>query len=124
MRYRYYNPNPTTNTASDCVVRMLCAITGRPWADNYLDLVEKGMELGDMPSVNRVWFALLKDMGFKRFIIPDTCPNCYTIEDFCIDHPKGLYIVGTGSHVAAIDDGVVLDSWNSLNETPLFYFRR
>ncbi len=124
MRYKYYNPNPIKDTASDCVVRMLCVVNGKPWAENYLALVEKGLEMGDMPSVNHVWISLLRDMGFKRYVIPDSCPDCYTIEDFCIDHPNGLYVVGTGSHVVAVEDGCVFDSWNSLNETPIFYLRR
>jgi len=124
MRYKYFNPNPIKDTASDCVVRMLCKVTGRPWAENYLDLVEKGIELGDMPSANHTWISLLRDMGFRRYVIPDSCPDCYTIEDFCIDHPNGLYVVGTGSHVVAVEDGCVFDSWNSLGETPIFYLRR
>lgn len=125
MRYKYYNPNPIKDTASDCVVRMLCKVTGRPWAENYLDLVEKGLEVGDVPSANSVWLALLRDMGFKRYVIPDTCPeDCYTIGDFCIDNPRGLYVVGTGTHVVAVEDGCIFDSWNSLGETPIFYLRR
>ena len=124
MRYRYYNPNPIKDTASDCVVRMLCKVTGLTWAESYLALVEKGLEVGDMPSVNSVWVAFLRDMGFKRFVIPDNCPDCYTIEDFCIDNPKGLFVIGTGSHVATIEDGTLYDSWNSLGEVPMFYLRR
>lgn len=124
MRYRYYNPNPIKDTASDCVIRMLCKVTGKSWAENYIDVAERGLEIGDMPSVNQVWISLLRDMGFKRYVIPDTCPDCYTIEDFCIDNPTGLYVVGTGSHVVAIEDGCAYDSWNSLSEVPIFYLRR
>ena len=124
MRYKYFNPNPIKDTASDCVVRMLCAVTGRPWAECYLMLVEKGLEVGDMPSVNQTWISLLKDMGFKKHIIENDCLNCYTINDFCLDHPTGLYVVGTGTHVVAVEDGCIFDSWNSLGEMPIFYLRR
>lgn len=124
MRYKYFNPNPIKDTASDCVVRMLCKVTGRPWAENYLDLVEKGLEVGDVPSANSVWLALLRDMGFKRYVIPDTCPDCYTIEDFAIDHPNGVYVLGTGSHVVCVKDGFYWDSWQSGDEVPLFFLSR
>ena len=103
---------------------MLCKVTGQTWAESYLALVEKGLIVGDMPSVNSTWISLLQDMGFKKYIIPDTCPDCYTIEDFCIDNPTGLYVVGTGTHVVCVEEGTLYDSWNSLGETPLFYLRR
>lgn len=124
-RYRHYNPNPIKANASDCVIRMLTLVTGKPWAQCYLDVVEKGLALGDVISSNVVWWALLEDLGFKRHIIPDTCPiDCYTIEDFCLDHPNGLYVVGTGTHVVAIEDSYYYDSWDSGNEIPLYYWQR
>ena len=67
---------------------------------------------------------ILKDFGFKRRSIPDTCPACYTIREFCEDHPVGTYILGTGSHVVAAIDGNVYDSWDSLDETPILYWRK
>lgn len=124
MNYRYYNPNPITSTSGDCVVRMLCAITGRPWVDVYLSLAEKGIEMGDMMSANRVWMAYLKDLGYKRHVIPNSCPDCYTINDFCNDNPVGTYVVGTGSHVVCIRNGSFLDTWNSGEEPIFFYFSR
>lgn len=124
MSYRYFNPNPKSNSAGDCVVRMISRITGMSWLDAYLAIVEKGIELGDMPSANHVWFDYLRDLGFKRHVIPDTCPACYSFEDFALDHPKGTYVVGTGTHVATIIDGTLYDSWNSLREVPVFYFSR
>ena len=123
-RFRYYNPNPIKNDASDCVVRSLCRVTGKPWAEQFLDLAEKSLELGDMPSVNVVWLSYLRDLGFKKAIIPNTCPDCYTIEDFCIDNPVGMFVVGTGSHVVTCVDGFLYDSWDSSMQTPIFYLRR
>lgn len=123
-RYRYYNPNPIKSDASDCVVRALCRVTGMPWQEQFLDLAEKSLELGDMPSINTVWIAYLRDLGFEKAIIPNTCPDCYTIEDFCIDNPVGTYIVGTGSHVCTCVDGFAYDSWDSTRQVPIFYLRR
>ena len=78
----------------------------------------------DMPSANRVWGEFLKTKGFLKYQIPDTCPICYTIRDFCFDHPQGTYVVGTGEHVVAVVNGNYYDSWDSGNEIPIYYFER
>ena len=77
-----------------------------------------------MPSANRVWGTFLKQQGFKKYQMPDFCPDCYTIREFCYDFPTGIYIVGTGEHVVCIIDGHYYDSWDSGNEIPLYYFKR
>ena len=76
----------------------------------------------DMPNSNAVWASYLRSKGFKRYTIPDNCPECFTIEDFCREYPTGTYIVATGSHAVCIKDGTVLDNWNSLNEIPTYFF--
>ena len=124
MMFRYYNPNKKNKTAGDCVVRMLTIVTNKSWHDCYWMLCEEGEQFGDMPSANYVWLNILYNLGFKRYIIPDTCPICYTIKQFCLDHPKGLFVVGTGSHVVAIKDGLYYDSWNSGDAIPIFYLEK
>lgn len=78
----------------------------------------------DMPSSNSVWGSYLKENGFKRYIIPNECPNCYTIKDFCSDYPIGLYILATGSHVVTVIDGDYYDSWDSGKEIPIYFFKK
>ena len=68
--------------------------------------------------------SLSKEKRLRRRTIPDDCPDCYTIEDFCKDHPKGTFVIGTGSHLATVIDGTLFDSWNSLAETPVYYFEK
>lgn len=123
-RYRHYNPNPIRENANDCVIRMLTLVTGKSWFDVLLDLTEKSLLLGDMPSSNYVWVSYLRDLGFKRFSLPNTCPDCYTIEDFCIDNPVGEYVLATGTHTCFAKDGFYFDSWDSGKEIPLFFLRR
>ena len=78
--------------------------------------------MADLPNSNAVWGAYLKKLGFKREVIPNTCPDCYTVEDFCEDHPEGTYVLGTGSHTVTVIDGNAYDAWNSLSELPTYYF--
>lgn len=124
MAYQYYNPNPYNKAVGDCVVRALCKAFDEDWHTIYLQLVMHGYSLCDMPSSNAVWGQYLRDNGYKRYVIPSSCPGCYTIGDFCEDNPEGTFIVCTGTHTVTIRDGCIFDSWDSSSESPVFYFRR
>lgn len=124
MGYVPYNPNPARKLVGDCVIRAISKVTNQDWEDTYLDVAMKGLLLHDVPSSNEVWGSYLRDKGFKRYVIPDTCPDCYTISQFCIDNPKLTGILATGTHVVAIKDGDYFDSWDSGQETPIYYWRK
>ena len=119
-----WNPNPLGKRVGDCTVRAVAKGTGESWEDAYSGMALEGFLLSDMPSANNVWGAYLRRKGFTRHMIPDTCPDCYTVKDFCKDHPKGMYIVALHGHVIAINDGDYFDSWDSGNENPIYYFER
>ena len=119
-----FNPNPINKRVGDCVIRAICKTLGKPWDTVYLDLAEKGFALCDMPSSNAVWNAYLKDNGYMRYPIPNTCPDCYTVKDFCEDHPNGEYILATGSHVVAVNSGNYFDTWDSGDEVPIYFFTK
>lgn len=123
MKYIKYNPNPIKHNAGDCVIRMMTIAAGENWPESYSRLALKGLEMGDMPSANVVWMQALEDIGFERYNLENTCPNCYTIKQFCEDHPEGLFILGTGTHVVAVVDGKYYDSWDSGEEVPVFFFK-
>lgn len=57
-------------------------------------------------------------------VILDDYPEYYTVEDFCIDHPKGTYVLGTGTHVVTVIDSCYYDSWDSGREIIIYYFER
>lgn len=66
--------------------------------------------------------AYLRKIGYKRKLIPNACPDCYTVKDFCVDNPHGKYLLATGSHVIAVIDGDYYDTWDSGNEIPIYYY--
>lgn len=119
-----YNPNPDGNYVGDCVIRAISKVTNKDWDTTYLAVALQGYMMKDMPSANHIWGAYLKSQGFKQYVLPNTCPDCYTVRDFCEDFSNGVYLLATGSHVIAVVDGDYYDSWDSGNEVVTYYFTR
>lgn len=122
--YRYFNSNPNGRMVGDCAVRAISAAFDVSWDDAFDALAHNAKLMGDMPSSDSVWGALLRQMGFVREAIPNSCPDCYTIEDFAVDNPKGVFVVKTSDHVVSVVDGRILDSWDSRSEIPIYAWRR
>lgn len=123
-RWKQYNPNPVSRNVGDCSIRALTVALGVDWEEAFALLSANAFQMADMMSSNAVIGSVLRQHGFRRSVIPNSCPDCYTIEDFAEDHPQGVYVVGTGSHVVAIRDGLILDSWDSSKEIPQYYWWR
>lgn len=70
----------------------------------------------DMPSSNKVWSGYLLSLGYKRYLLPESCPDCYTVKDFCADHKHGSYLLSIGNHVVTVISGNYYDAWDSGNE--------
>lgn len=117
-----YNPNPVNRRVGDCAIRAIAKALDIDWETAYALITTNGFNMGDMPSSDSVWGAVLRQHGFYRESIPNTCPDCYTAEDFCADHPNGIFVLGFGGHVATVKDGDLYDSWNSSDLIPQFYW--
>lgn len=122
--YIEWNPSPLGAHVGDCSVRAISKVLDIDWATAYTMLCVRGFDLYDMPSSNAVVNSLLTMRGFERGTVPNTCPDCYTIEDFAADHPHGTFVVGTGNHLVAICDGDVYDNWDSTGEIPIFFWEK
>ena len=124
MAYIEFNPNPVGRRVGDCSVRAVARALNMGWEAAFIALTVNGLSMGDMPSSDSVWGATLRQNGFYREAIPNTCPDCYTVSDFCMDHPEGTYVLGMGGHVATVVDGDLYDSWDSSKEIPQFVWYR
>lgn len=122
--YIKYNPNPTGRNVGDCAVRAIAKALKVDWETAYMLIVANGYNMGDMPSSDSVWGSVLRQNGFYRKAVPNTCPDCYTAEDFARDNPNGTFVLGFGGHVATIVNGDLYDSWNSSQEIPVYVWYR
>lgn len=103
----------TERSVGDCAVRAVSKVLNTTWEDAYALLCTNGFVMGDMPNSNIVIASVLREHGFKRFNIPNNCPDCFTVEEFSDKFNKGTYLAGTGDHVVAIVNGNYYDSWSS-----------
>lgn len=116
----YYNPNPVGRVVGDCVVRAASVALGITWEDAFARLAVAAFNMGDVISANSVLGAVLRENGFYRKSIPNECPQCYTFGEFARDNPQGVFVLGTGTHVATVKDGVIFDAWDSSAEIVQF----
>lgn len=122
--WKEFNPNPTGRKVGDCAVRAIAKALNLDWEQAFARIAANAFAMGDMPSADSVWGAVLRQEGFYRAAIPNTCPDCYTAEDFCRDNPRGTFVLGFGGHVATVQDGVLYDSWDSSHEVPVYFWYR
>lgn len=124
MPYINFNPNPDGNRVGDCVIRAISKALDISWDQVYAELAIQGFMMKNMPSSNNVWGSYLKSKGFRKYHIPNDCPDCYTVNDFCEDHPSGVYILATGDHTVTVIDGCYYDTFDSGDESPIYFFSK
>ena len=120
--YKHFENNPCGKSIGDCAVRAISVAFDIDWYSAFDILAREARRMCDMPSADAVWGSVLRRNGFVRSMVPNSCPNCYRAEDFCHDHQDGIYVLAFGGHVATVKDGVLLDSWDSSAEVPLYYY--
>jgi len=125
MSWEYYQPNPIRfDPVGDCTVRALSKALDIDWEKAHVILDYNSYMMGDISNSNAVMAAVMRKHGFYMATLPDECPDCYTAEDFANDHPKGTFLLGFGTHMATVKDGVIYDAFNSSELTPIYYFYR
>lgn len=121
MAFVFYNPNPAGKFVGDCVIRAVSRLTHQDWDTIHDELCDLSGDMKDMPSSDAVWGEYLYRNGFRKHMIPDTCPFCYTVKNFCSEHPLGSFLLKTSGHVVAVVNGNYYDTSDSGNEIPIYF---
>ena len=122
--WREYNPSPSGRRVGDFAIRAIAKALNVDWEMAYIMVAVEGFIEADMPSSNAVFGSVLKKNGFKRYVIPDSCPACYTVSEFCYDNPEGTFVIGTGSHVVTAVNGDYYDTWDSGQEVVQYVWEK
>lgn len=120
--YVFHNKNSCGIFTGDCVIRAIATAEDVDWHDIYDDLCVVGRMMCAWGDSNVVWESYLLDIGYDVEYI--TSDSEYTIYDFAKDHKNGTYLVATGYHLVCVKDGIVYDTWFSLDEKVKYYFYR
>lgn len=122
--YIEFQNNPCGRKVGDCAVRAVSKALDTSWEAAYLMLALNGLQMCDMPSSDGVIGATLRQNGYTRKLLPNSCPDCYTAEEFCKEFPTGVYVLFFGGHVATVKDGNLYDAWDSSNEIPQYFWTK
>ena len=120
--YKFFNPNPIAARTKDCVIRAISAIFGITWDEAFDILAERAKQMGATMDENAVYGSIMRQEGFYKAVLPASCPDCFTAGEFADTHPVGDYILGFDGHVAALIDGVILDSFDCSDEIVYYYW--
>lgn len=114
------NSNPVGRMVGDCAIRAVAKALNVDWESAYAKLCLNGYSMGNLPNSNEVIASVMRESGFYRKNIPNTCPDCYTIKEFTEDNPEGIFLLGTGDHVATVINGDLYDTYDSSDFVPVY----
>lgn len=119
-----FNNNPCGRRVGDCAVRAISKALDTTWEGAYITLALNGLQMCDAMNADSVIGATLRQHGFERKSLSNTCPDCYDTAEFCKEFPRGIYVLFYGGHVATVIDGNLYDAFDSSGETPQYYWEK
>ena len=124
--FEYFNNNPVRpeGGAGDCAVRAISKALDVSWEKAYVMLSLNGFLMGEIMNADQVIGSVLRQHGFVREIIPNTCPDCFTVADFCNDNPEGIFVVKSQDHVATVINGQLFDAFDSSMNITIYVWRK
>lgn len=122
MSWQSYNANRDGERVGDCTVRAISTLLDQSWDETYIGLCLQGYIMASMPSENAVWGAYMHHKGWRRGMVEDACPECFTVRDFCERFPRGKYLLAISGHVVAVMDGDYYDSFDSGENVPIYFW--
>ena len=124
MSYQHYQNNPSNKIVNDSVVRAIALATGEDWQKTYIGLAMQGFFLHELPSSSVVWGSFLSQRGFKCSMISEHYQEDYTVEDFLLNHPKGVFVIVCDNYLITAMDGVYYDNHETGNKVPQYVWQK
>lgn len=118
---KYYNANTRNAHVGDCVKRGLSVAYSMDYdqVSAELNRIKRKLGLSEF-NLSPVFERFMKNRGDTFITVPEA--DQITADEFCNTHSTGVYVVLVGktisrssTHLAAIVDGTLYDSWNSLD---------
>lgn len=104
--YHYFNANPHNRHIDDCTVRAISLLTNRSWNDVYEEL----SFLASKDSLMMDSVIFIEDYLDDRY--NRECHYSKTVGEFAKEHPYGKYAVTMDSHITAIVNGIIIDTFD------------
>ena len=121
--YVFYNPNPKQRYflngepmkwhGCDCAVRSLAKLENMDWVGAYQFLYQEGLANFMMPNDDALLDKVYKKLGYVRGSFKSK--ERIRLNDFIKKHPKGGFAVRTPSHICAVVNGKIYDTWDCGN---------
>lgn len=109
--YVYTNPHPNgARYVADCAYRAICIATGKPWLQVYDELTALGRELLTPPNDDKT-VGVYMDRLAKRIKVRSAIKRPTGINVTALD-PSKTYVVKVASHLYAVKDGKIRDTWD------------
>lgn len=119
------NLNPKERKTGDCVVRAIAYATHKSWDDVYKGLCDIGFKMKRMPNEKQVYEKYLEEVGWLKFKQPRKLDfTKYTIDEFCKQFPKDVYIVSMANHLTTVADREIIDTWDCGHKSVGNYWKK
>lgn len=130
IMFTYFNPNPLYDGKRkpwrhvDCVVRAICAGTGKTWIEVYGLLVKEGEKNYTMPNDIVSYSKVLQQLNFREVKKCKSGEMC--IQDLCSisKKNKSTLIIKVERHLTCIKEGVIYDTWDCSKQEVIQYWEK
>lgn len=112
--FQYFNANPQGNNTTDCVVRSICAATGKEWDDVLKGLTKCALKHKLMISDPDLYSKYLKEIGWIKHKQPKKSNGKKYKGSEWAPIFKGNAIAHIGAHhMVFVSHGKIWDTWDS-----------
>lgn len=121
--FRYFQPNPDkVKEKDDCVIRALCAATGKTWEQVFDELVILARKNHDVIESIDIVLEYLEKQNFTLCKVNVKKGKKRPTMQKIIRENPGYTLVGQcANHVMAAKGGLVMDLWDS-SDRPLYRY--